>query len=78
MAVADVFDALTSQRPYKEAYTNDVAFTMIGQLAGTHLDADCVRALVDSATRSSGSRRSSARTRSADRPPPARPRARPR
>jgi HD-GYP domain-containing protein (c-di-GMP phosphodiesterase class II) len=48
VAVADVFDALTSRRPYKEAYTNDVAFSMIGQLAGTHLDADCVRALVDS------------------------------
>ena len=47
VAVADVFDALTSRRPYKEAYANDVAFTMIGQLAGTHLDADCVRALVD-------------------------------
>jgi len=48
VAVADVFDALTSRRPYKEAYANDVAFTMIGQLAGTHLDADCVRALVES------------------------------
>ena len=47
VAVADVFDALTSRRPYKEAYANDVAFTMIGQLAGTHLDPDCVRALVD-------------------------------
>jgi HD-GYP domain-containing protein (c-di-GMP phosphodiesterase class II) len=48
VAVADVFDALTSRRPYKEAYANDVAFSMIGQLAGTHLDADCVRALVES------------------------------
>lgn len=47
VAVADVFDALTSRRPYKEAFANDAAFAMIEQLAGTHLDADCVRALVD-------------------------------
>ena len=48
VAVADVFDALTSKRPYKEAFTNDVAFDTLGQLAGTHLDAECVKALVDS------------------------------
>ena len=48
VATADVFDALTRRRPYKEAYPNDMAFTMIEQLAGTHLDADCVRALVES------------------------------
>ncbi len=47
VAVADVFDALTSQRPYKEAYTNEVAFVMLEQLAGSHLDEDCVRALVE-------------------------------
>jgi HD-GYP domain-containing protein (c-di-GMP phosphodiesterase class II) len=47
VATADVFDALTSRRPYKEAYPNDMAFTMLEQLAGTHLDADCVRALVE-------------------------------
>ena len=47
VATADVFDALTSRRPYKEAYTNDVAFTVLEQLAGTHLDPQCVRALVD-------------------------------
>ncbi|MDH5265032.1 MAG: HD domain-containing protein, partial [Betaproteobacteria bacterium] len=47
VAVADVFDALTSQRPYKDAYENDVAFVMLEQLAGSHLDGDCVRALVE-------------------------------
>ncbi|HEX4943089.1 MAG TPA: HD domain-containing phosphohydrolase [Usitatibacteraceae bacterium] len=46
VAVADVFDALTSRRPYKEAYANDVAFMMIAQLANTHLDPECVQALV--------------------------------
>lgn len=47
VAVADVFDALTSRRPYKEAFANEMAFAMLEQLAGTHLDADCVRALLD-------------------------------
>lgn len=47
VAVADVFDALTSRRPYKEAYANDVAFRMLGDLAGSHLDAECVEALVE-------------------------------
>ncbi len=47
VATADVFDALTSKRPYKEAYGNDVAFVMLEQLSGTHLDAECVQALVD-------------------------------
>jgi HD-GYP domain-containing protein (c-di-GMP phosphodiesterase class II) len=47
VAVADVFDALTSRRPYKEAYPNDVAFATLEGLAGTHLDENCVRALVD-------------------------------
>jgi HD-GYP domain-containing protein (c-di-GMP phosphodiesterase class II) len=47
VAAADVFDALTSRRPWKEAYANDMAFGMLGGLAGTHLDAECVRALVD-------------------------------
>ncbi len=48
VAVADVFDALTSRRPYKEAYDNDVAFQMLRELAGSHLDAECVKALEES------------------------------
>ncbi|KAF0191393.1 MAG: metal dependent phosphohydrolase [Gammaproteobacteria bacterium] len=46
VAVADVFDALTSKRPYKERWSNDDAFRMLDSLAGTRLDADCVNALV--------------------------------
>ena len=46
VAVADVFDALTSRRPYKEAWTNDEAFSMLRKLAGGKLDQDCVDALV--------------------------------
>jgi len=47
IAVADVFDALTSQRPYKEAWSNDKAFELLQQLAGEKLDADCVTALIE-------------------------------
>lgn len=47
VAVADVFDALTSRRPYKEAWSNDEAFDLLKQLAGEKLDVDCVHALID-------------------------------
>ena len=45
-AVADVFDALTSKRPYKEAWSNDEAFALLQRLAGEKLDRDCVEALM--------------------------------
>jgi HD-GYP domain-containing protein (c-di-GMP phosphodiesterase class II) len=45
IAVADVFDALTSRRPYKQAFSNDEAFAMLEQLSGTRLDPECIRAL---------------------------------
>lgn len=48
VAVADVFDALTSRRPYKEAWTNEDAFAALRRLAGDKLDAACVAALLDS------------------------------
>ncbi len=46
VAVADVFDALTSRRPYKDAWDNDRAFATLQQLAGKTLDAECVQALM--------------------------------
>jgi HD-GYP domain-containing protein (c-di-GMP phosphodiesterase class II) len=46
VAVADVFDALTSKRPYKEAWTNKEAYAMLQRLAGEKLDKDCVKALM--------------------------------
>lgn len=46
VAVADIFDALTSHRPYKEAWSTDEAFAELRKLAGTKLDADCVEALI--------------------------------
>lgn len=47
VAVADVFDALTSIRPYKEAWNNDKAINVLKELAGEKLDHDCVNALVN-------------------------------
>ncbi len=46
IAVADIFDALTSTRPYKAAWTIDEAYAALRRLAGIKLDADCVEALV--------------------------------
>lgn len=45
-AVADVFDALTSARPYKTAWTVDEAFQFLIENADTRFDRDCVAALV--------------------------------
>ncbi|OYU25335.1 MAG: GGDEF domain-containing protein [Burkholderiales bacterium PBB2] len=43
VAVADVFDALTSERPYKKAWTLEAAAAHIKAHAGSHFDPDCVR-----------------------------------
>jgi HD-GYP domain-containing protein (c-di-GMP phosphodiesterase class II) len=48
VAVADVFDALTSRRPYKAPWNNDDAFAMLQRLAKDKLDRDCVNALIRS------------------------------
>ena len=46
VAVADVFDALTSERPYKKAWGTDEALAFIRSGAGTHFDAACVDAFL--------------------------------
>ncbi|MDR0935405.1 MAG: response regulator [Oscillospiraceae bacterium] len=38
MAIADVYDALTSARPYKEAYSHEKAVELIAEGRGTHFD----------------------------------------
>lgn len=38
MAVADVFDALTSKRPYKDALPFEEAFDKILEEGGSHFD----------------------------------------
>jgi putative two-component system response regulator len=44
-AVGDVFDALISKRPYKEAWTPAAAFKAIEKTAGSHFDPLIVEAL---------------------------------
>ena len=46
VSVADVFDALTSARPYKEAWSADAAFQFLIENAESRFDRDCVAALV--------------------------------
>jgi HD-GYP domain-containing protein (c-di-GMP phosphodiesterase class II) len=45
VAVADVFDALTSERPYKKAWSNKEAFSELESLASWKLDRECIEAL---------------------------------
>jgi putative two-component system response regulator len=45
-AVADVFDALTSQRPYKQAWGVEQAAAEIRRLSGTHFSPCCVEAFL--------------------------------
>jgi putative two-component system response regulator len=46
VAVADVFDALTSERPYKKAWTLDAAVDFLKTNAGSHFDPVCVEAFL--------------------------------
>jgi GAF domain-containing protein len=46
VAVADVFDALTSNRPYRKAMTIEDVILHLRAVSGTHLDSDCVEALI--------------------------------
>lgn len=47
LAVADVFEALTSERPYRNALSNREAIDELQQVKGTQLDPNGVRALID-------------------------------
>lgn len=47
MAIADVFDALTSRRHYKEALPMDAAVNIIREGRGSHFDPDMVDALLE-------------------------------
>jgi putative two-component system response regulator len=44
VAVADVFDALTSERPYKKAWPVDEAVKFMHDNSGSHFDPDCIEA----------------------------------
>ena len=46
IAVADTFDALTTNRPYQQAHSPEEAFRIINNLAGKRLDPEAVAALI--------------------------------
>ena len=48
MAVADVFDALTSKRVYKPAYSKEKALEIIREGKGTQFDPKCVEVFLES------------------------------
>lgn len=47
VTVADVFDALTSERPYKKAWNNEEAYEKLQEMSGKQFDPQCVEALLD-------------------------------
>lgn len=46
VAIADVYDALTSTRPYKDAWDSDRAFAYLSEHRGTHLDPELTDAFL--------------------------------
>lgn len=52
MAVADVFDALTADRPYRDAMPLEDAYKIMDKMSGTGIDPDCYAALQDAITAS--------------------------
>lgn len=47
MALCDVFDALTSQRYYKDGWSVEETYKEIVRLSGKHFDPDVVQLFVD-------------------------------
>lgn len=47
VAIADVFDALTSKRPYKEEFSFEDSYSMIVEGSGKHFDPDIVSVFVE-------------------------------
>jgi putative nucleotidyltransferase with HDIG domain len=46
LAIADVYDALTSRRSYREPWSHERALQVIVEGSGTHFDPECVSAFV--------------------------------
>ena len=47
VAIADVYDALTSDRPYKKAYRPDLAFNIMTKFNASHFDANLLQLFFD-------------------------------
>ena len=46
VSVADVYDALLADRPYRSCYTVNQSITILKRMAGLHLDSRCTTALI--------------------------------
>jgi putative nucleotidyltransferase with HDIG domain len=46
-AVVDVWDALRSERPYRQAMSDNEVFEHLASLSGTHFDPDILKAFID-------------------------------
>ena len=64
VAVADVFDALLSDRCYRPAMTTEQATELIEEESGTHFDPDVVKALIGNLERGARPTRLSSRSSS--------------
>jgi len=51
VALADVYDALTSKRIYKDAFTHDIAHSVISDESGKHFDPNIVEAFLQTEDR---------------------------
>jgi HD-GYP domain-containing protein (c-di-GMP phosphodiesterase class II) len=47
LAVADAFDAMTSDRPYRRALDHDAAVAEVARCAGTQFDPEIVRIFLE-------------------------------
>jgi len=45
ITISDIFDALTTVRPYKEAWSNEKAFETLREMAIDKIDANCLAIL---------------------------------
>ncbi len=47
MAIADVYDALISERPYKKPFSHEDAVKIISNGSGTHFDPNLVKVFLE-------------------------------
>ena len=47
MAIADVYDAITTKRPYKEPYSHEEALAILSERKGTHFQPELIEAFIE-------------------------------
>ncbi len=56
LAVADTYDSLTSDRPYRKGFSMVKAYEIVNEVSGTQLCPSCVEAFLDTAPEESGAK----------------------